>query len=263
MVNRELGRTGLGVSPIGFGAFKIGRNEGIKYPRDYDLPDDETASLLLNGVFDLGITYIDTAPAYGSSEQRIGKAIAHRRRELVISTKVGETFESGRSTFDFSAAGVRDSVQRSLQRLRTNVIDLVFAHSNGRDLAVLEDTDVVATLHALRDEGLVRAIGFSGKTVGGAAAALDWADAIMVEYHLENRAHEPVIAQAAAAGVGVVVKKGLASGHLSAGDAIRFVLANPGVSSMLVGSLSLEHLEENVRVAQEVGTEARRHEGRK
>ncbi len=160
MVDRELGRTGLRVSPIGFGAFKIGRNEGIKYPLDYDLPGDESVSLLLNGVLDLGITYVDTAPAYGSSEQRIGRAIAYRRRELVISTKVGETFESGRSTFDFSAAGVRDSVQRSLQRLRTDVIDLVFAHSDGRDLAVLEDTDVVATLHALRDEGLVRAIGF-------------------------------------------------------------------------------------------------------
>ena len=251
MVNRELGETGLRVSPIGFGAFKIGRNEGIKYPRNYDLPDDETVSLLLNGVLDLGITYVDTAPAYGSSEQRIGRAIAHRRRELVISTKVGESFESGRSTFDFSASGVRDSVQRSLQRLRTDVIDLVFAHSDGRDLAVLEDTDVVATLRALRDEGVVRAIGFSGKTADGAQAALDWADAIMVEYHLENRAHEPMIAQAAAAGVGVVVKKGLASGHLSAGDAIRFVLANPGVSSMLVGSLSLEHLEENVRRSDE------------
>ena len=112
----------------------------------------------------------------------------------------------------------------------------------------------------LRAEGIVRAIGFSGKDVEGAAAALDWADAIMVEYHLENRAHEPVIAQAAAAGVGVVVKKGLASGHLSPADAIRFVLANPDVSSVLVGSLSLEHLEENVRVAEEVGTEARRHE---
>ena len=173
----------------------------------------------------------------------------------MISTKVGESFESGHSTFDFSAAGVRDSVQRSLQRLRTDVIDLVFVHSDGRDLAVLDDTDVVATLRALRDEGVVRAIGFSGKTADGAQAALDWADAIMVEYHLENRAHERVIAPAAAAGVGVVVKKGLASGHLSAGDAIRFVLANPGVSSMLVGSLSLEHLEENVRVAEEVMSE--------
>ncbi len=252
MVNRELGETGLRVSPIGFGAFKIGRNEGIKYPRNYVLPDDETVSTLLNGAIDLGITYIDTAPAYGVSEQRIGSTIAHRRRELVISTKVGESFESGRSTFDFSAAATRNSVQRSLQRLRTDVIDLVFAHSNGRDLAVLEDTDVVATLRALRDEGVVRAIGFSGKTADGAQAALDWADAIMVEYHLENRAHEPVIAQAAAAGVGVVVKKGLASGHLIAADAIRFVLANPGVSSMLVGSLSLEHLEEDVRVAEEV-----------
>jgi aryl-alcohol dehydrogenase-like predicted oxidoreductase len=71
----------------------------------------------------------------------------------------------------------------------------------------------------------------------------------MVEYNLDDRSHAPVIARAAAAGVGVVVKKGLGSGRLPAGDAIGFVLANPGVVSMVVGTLDLAHLRENVAAA--------------
>ena len=90
------------------------------------------------------------------------------------------------------------------------------------------------------------AVGFSGKTVAGARAALAWADAIMVEYHLEDRTHEAVIAEAAAAGVGVIVKKGLASGRLPADEAIRFVLANEAVNSLIVGGLNLGHLRENI-----------------
>ena len=126
-----LGRTGLPVSRIGFGAFKIGRNQKIKYPNAYDLPTDRDVASLLNGVLDLGINYIDTAPAYGCSEERIGQAIAHRRAEFVLSTKVGELFADGVSSYEYSGAAVRDSIRRSLLRLRTDVLDIVFIHSNG------------------------------------------------------------------------------------------------------------------------------------
>ena len=80
-------------------------------------------------------------------------------------------------------------------------------------------------------------------------AALEWADALMVEYHLNDRTHEAVIAEAAARGIGVVVKKGLASGTLAAEASIAFVLANPGVTSLVVGALSLDHFRANVAVA--------------
>ena len=250
MVPRRLGPTGLLVSPIGFGAFKIGRNTGAKYPSGYALPTDQEVDHLLNGVLDMGINYIDTAPAYGSSEERIGRALAHRRDEFVLSTKVGETFDDGRSTFDYSAAGIRASVTRSLARLRTDHLDLVFIHSDGRDLEILNSTDAVQTLVGLRDEGLVRAIGLSGKTVEGAEAALGWSDALMVEYHLDNPTHAAVIEMAAQAGVGVVVKKGLASGRLDPAAAIRFVLGNASVGSLVIGGLSLEHLRENVQTAE-------------
>ena len=107
----RIGRAGLVVPPLGFGAFKIGRNQGVKYPNPYDLPDTAEVERLLNSVLDLGCTLIDTAPAYGVSESRIGQAIGHRRSEFVLSTKVGETFVDGQSRYDFSATSVKASLE--------------------------------------------------------------------------------------------------------------------------------------------------------
>ncbi len=249
MVRRRLGKTGFEISPIGFGAFKIGRNQKIKYPAGYDLPDDTQTEQLLNGVLDLHINYIDTAPAYGISEQRIGQFLSARRDEFVLSTKVGETFQDGQSTHDFTAQGVRRSIARSQKRLASEVLDIVFVHCDGNDLEILNETDVVATLIELKQSGQIKAIGFSGKTTEGARAAMDWADALMLEYHVDDTSHESVIAEAADKNIGVIVKKGLAAGHLDAATAINFVLNNPGVTSMVIGSLSLEHLEANAAIA--------------
>ncbi len=246
---RPIGRTGLAVPPLGFGAFKIGRNQGVKYPVPYDLPDEAAVGRLLNSVLDLGCTLIDTAPAYGLSEARIGQAIGHRRSEFVLSTKVGETFENGQSTYDFSAEGVRTSLERSLRNLKTDVLDLVFIHSNGHDQQILLETDTVAILQDYRARGLIRAIGLSGKTVAGAELGLKWADALMVEYHLQDTSHSQVMSQAAAAGVAVFVKKGLSSGKLAADESIRFVLGNADVTSLIVGGLNLDHFQENWNTA--------------
>ncbi len=239
------------LSLIGFGAFKIGRNQGIKYLSGYDLPTDAEAESLLNGVLDLGISYIDTAPAYGVSEERIGKFLARRASEFVLSTKVGETFEGGRSLHDFSAEGVRASIDRSRQRLRRDVLDLVFIHAGRNDLEVLEHTDAAQTLSDLRSAGVIRKIGFSGYTTPALMKALGWADALMLEYHLSDRSLELVIAEARRRGVDVIVKKGLASGTLDPDAALRFVLSNPGVSSLLVGSINLEHMRRNCAVARD------------
>lgn len=256
MVKRRLGNSGLMVTPIGFGAFKIGRNTGVKYPHGYALPDDQEADRLLNTVLDMGINFIDTAPAYGLSEERIGRSISHRRSEYILSTKVGEHYEDQRSTYDFSEHAVRASVTRSLQRLRTDALDLVFIHSHERDMDILNQTDAVPTLQALRSQGLVRAIGLSGKTPEGAAASLGWADVLMVEYNVEDRAQAKVIGQAAA-GVGVVVKKGLGSGRLDPATAIRFVLENPAVASLIIGTLNPDHIRENIRIAKQVAEASR------
>jgi len=240
------------LTPIGFGAFKIGRNRNIRYAAGYDLPDEAEAERLLNGVLDLGINSIDTAPAYGVSEERIGRAIGHRRGEYFLSTKVGETFTDGVSTYDFSAEGVRRSIEQSLRRLNTDVLDLVFVHASHDDLAVVEKTDAVPTLRRLREQGVTRAIGLSGYTMAAFRSALDWADALMLEYHARDRSLEPVIAEAAARGIAVMVKKGLASGTLNPGEAMPFILTNPCVTSVVIGSLSLAHLRENLALAERV-----------
>jgi aryl-alcohol dehydrogenase-like predicted oxidoreductase len=233
---------------VGFGAVKIGRNTAVKYPSGYDLPSEPQVAQLLNGVLDLGINLIDTAPAYGSSEERIGRAVGHRRTEFVLCTKAGEQFDQGHSRFDFSGSAIRRSLEESLRRLRTDRADVLLLHSDGRDLEILEHTDAVETLLALRSAGLARQVGLSGKTVAGARAALAWADVLMVPYNLEDPSHAAVIEEAHRAGVGVLVKKGLGAGRLVAAEALPFALAPAGVSSVVVGSLSLAHLRENLGV---------------
>jgi len=179
----------------------------------------------------------------------VGRWLALDRAKMIVSTKVGETFADGVSTYDFSKAAVEASLNRSQERLGLDTLDLVFIHSNGDDLDILRDGEAVNVLRKRREQRSLRAIGFSGKTVEGARAALDWADAIMVEYHLHDRSHETVIAEAHDRGVGVVVKKGLASGTLDAAESIRFVLGNPHVTSLVIGGLNAEHWRANVAIA--------------
>ena len=244
MVLRPLGKTGLKVSPISFGAFKIGRNEKTKYEQSYPLPSEEETSRLLNGVLDLGINLIDTAPAYGLSEQRIGRHISSRRREFILSTKIGETFEHGKSTYDFSAKAIANSFERSLTRLKTASVDFLFIHSDGREVAA----ETIAAIQNLKKQGKTRFIGLSGKTVESARAALKWADVLMIEYHPRDKSHEEIIERAGEMGVAILVKKPLASGQIPAQEAIPFILKKPRVATLVIGGLNLEHIRENLRV---------------
>lgn len=253
MDERRLGRNGPLVSTLGYGAFKIGRNEKTKYDVAYALPDQATVSRLLNEMIDLGINYFDTAPAYGLAEERIGAAISHRRHEFTLSTKVGETFENGDSTYDYSRTAIEHSLDRSLQRLKTDVLDLVLIHAHSDDLAIQSQTDAISTLQRFKASGAIKQIGLSAKTVAGARKALEWADVLMLEYHLQDQSAETVIADAAAAGIGVVVKKALASGHLAAAQALQFVLRNPGVCTAVVGTLNVDHMRANLENVQTAG----------
>jgi aryl-alcohol dehydrogenase-like predicted oxidoreductase len=208
---------------------------------------------LCDALLEMGVNYFDTAPAYGVSEERLGRLLVERlgprAKALVISTKVGERFDAGESVYDFSAAAVRDSVARSQELLRRKPLDLVLVHAHADDLAILRDTEVVVVLQELKTHGQIRTIGFSGKTVAAAEAALPWADVLMVEYHMDDLSHAAIIAAAAAANRGVVVKKGLASGRLPAEAAVPFVLRNAGVGSMVIGGLDVSHFAANVAAA--------------
>jgi aryl-alcohol dehydrogenase-like predicted oxidoreductase len=242
MVRRKLGNTGLSVSPISFGAFKIGRNEKIKYAQSYPLPSEEETAKLLNGILDIGINLIDTAPAYGLSEERIGRHIGHRRTEFILATKVGETFEDGKSIYDFFEKAIRASIERSLKRLRTDHVDFLFIHSDGRDLEIQN----APLMRRLKKEGKTRFIGMSGKTVEGAQAALEWADALMIEYHPKDTSHQQLIDETDKA---ILIKKPLAAGHLSPRDAIPFILQKPNVATLVIGGLNLDHFKENLAIA--------------
>ncbi len=254
---RSLGvDTGIEVSPLGLGTVKFGRNQQVKYPRPFAIPDDAAVRGLLALAADLGINLIDTAPAYGSSEERLGHLLPGPRDRWVIVTKVGESFENGRSHFDFSAAATRASVERSLCRLRTDYLDAVLIHSDGDDLRILEHEPVVETLLRLKEEGLIRAFGLSGKTVAGGLRALETCDLVMATCNLEYDEERPVFEAAARAGKGVLVKKGLQSGHVpGAGGveaAMRHIFDQPGVSSVIVGTINPGHLRENVAIAEAV-----------
>ena len=256
---RTLGQTGLEVSCLGLGTVKIGRNQSVKYPSRFDLPDDSSVELLLNKAEELGINLLDTAPAYGNSEERLGKLMKNRDRWIICS-KVGEEFQNGQSTFDFSAGAVRNSVERSLRRLNTDWLDMVLVHSDGNDVGIMDDSDCLGELQKLKERGLIRSYGMSTKTVEGGLRALRRTDVVMVTYNPLVHEDGVVIDEAVKLNKGILIKKGLLSGHLDSLTAaekkddpveqsLRFIFSKPGVGSVIVGTINPQHLEHNVGCA--------------
>lgn len=245
---RQLGNTGMSVSVLGLGTVKLGRREGVRYPAPFELPSDAEARRLLDTARALGINLIDTAPAYGTSEVRLGGLLRNHRNAWCLCTKVGESFADGASTYDFSPEHVQASVKRSLQRLHTDRLDIVLIHSDGNDLDILDGLGTLDCLRDLKSRGWIRAVGISHKTIPGAQRAIALGcDVIMATLNLADQSEAELIARAGAAGCGVLVKKALASGH-SGMDSLRFAAGAEGVSSVIVGTISPAHLQENAAV---------------
>lgn len=251
---RRLGRTGIEVGVLGLGTVKLGRNQGVKYPRGFAIPDDDAVRELLTLAADLGINLVDTAPSYGSSEERLGQLLPGPRERWVLCTKVGEDFAAGISRHDFSPAAVRESVERSLRRLRTDRLDLVLIHSDGNDLDIIEHSGALEALAELKREGKLRALGMSTKTLAGGLRAAELCDVLMVTWNLADESQVPVIDRCRELGTGVLIKKALASGHAATGgDPVRAafaqLLGHPGVASLVVGTIDPEHLRANAAAA--------------
>ena len=255
---RSFGRTGLQVPPLSFGAGGIG---------DPALPEDAVARLL-HGAVDLGLTLIDTAPSYGLSEERIGRYLASRRKEVVLSTKVGYGVAG---IPDWTGASVTAGIDAALARLRTDVIDIVHLHSC--PLEVLREGGVVEPLLRAADAGKLRVAAYSGDN-----APLEWAasdapfGSLQMSINLfDQRALGAAQAAAVRRGLGVIAKRALGNApwrfaERPVGDdaepywermramglpgfgipwdelAVRFTAFSPGVSTALVGSRSLDHL---------------------
>ncbi len=251
MFYRHLGSTGMSVSALGFGTVKLGRNEGVKYPEAFVMPDDREAQVLLGLARDLGINFIDTAPAYGNSEERLGALLKADRKQWLICSKVGEEFVDGISQFDFTPEHTRKSIERSLQRLKTDYVDIVLVHSDGNDVDIIQNSGTLETLAELKKRGWIRAFGMSTKTIEGGLLAAEKSDVVMVTYNLGERSEVPVMDYCREHHKGVLIKKAFASGNQCQGDAVSEALAmifnHPGVSSAIVGTINPNHLRENVQ----------------
>jgi aryl-alcohol dehydrogenase-like predicted oxidoreductase len=263
----SFGATGLRVSRLGLGAGHIGGD---------DLDEREVARLL-HGALDAGVTLIDTARGYGKSEERIARHLGGRRDELVLSTKGGYGVEG---VPDWTAEAVTRGVEAALTTLRTDRIDVFHLHSCPRE--ILERGEVVRALSDAVRAGKVRVAAYSGEN-----EALEWAvssgcfGSLQCSVNLvDQRSLDGAIAEAARRGLGVIGKRPLANAcwrfdarpigdyaevywerlatlrdRLGAVDwpnlAVRFAAFAPGVSSVIVGTRSLEHLHRSLAAVDE------------
>lgn len=279
---RTLGSTGLQVSEIGFGALEIGRDWAADVNSDFRHLTEREAADVLNGVLDLGINFIDTAPAYWYSEEFIGKAIAHRRSEYVLATKVGEHCDPSGSVYDYSAEATKRFIDASLKHLRTEYIDLLQIHS--ASIEVLERGETLEAMKEAKNAGKVLHLGMTGG-VSECTRALELGgfETVQFPYNLINlAAEERLLDLAREQNAGVIIMRGLAGGKLSqkysrlqdhelcsaiaglsviaeeypescqdriVALAIGYVLARPEVSTVIIGTRRLRAIEQNLQAA--------------
>lgn len=200
MEKRQLGQTDIHVTRLGVGLSEIG--SGVSA---------ETASDVLNTALDAGINFLDTAECYNDSEELVGNAVSHRRSEFFLATKTGHTWDdySGK---DWTVKTVRDSIERSLKRLKTEYVDLLQLHSCS--VEVLKKGEVTRVLQEAKQAGKTRYIGYSGDN----APAL-WAvesglfDTLQTSFNLvDQKARFELFDKAKAKGMGIIVKRPIANG---------------------------------------------------
>jgi aryl-alcohol dehydrogenase-like predicted oxidoreductase len=246
--------TDINVSVLGLGTVKLGRNTAVKYPTTFNIPDDKTAFAILHTAAEQGINLLDTAPAYGNSEARLGELIKHTSNEWIISTKVGEIFNpaTGQSIYNFSPEHIQISIENSLRRLQRDYLDIVLVHSNGDDENIIQNYGALDTLNQLKQKGLIRATGMSTKTVDGGILAAKCADIIMVAHSLTYQQDIPVIEYAGQHKKSIFIKKAFDSGNCtltspekSIQKTFDHIYKNSGVSSIILGSINPEHIKNN------------------
>ena len=199
----DFGKTGYKVSRLGAGLAEIGH--------ELELADIEQAGSVLNNALDMGINFLDTAASYDISEELIGLTLAQRRDEYTLVTKAGQANGDGLYGKDWTYETVRDSIDRSLRRMKTDYVDLVQLHSCG--IPDLERGDIIRALEDARDAGKTRMIGYSGDN-----EAAHWAvdsgvfDTLQTSFNLvEQRAYTTgVLEKCAENGIGVIAKRPIA-----------------------------------------------------
>jgi aryl-alcohol dehydrogenase-like predicted oxidoreductase len=218
---RVLGRTGVEVSVLGYGAMELrGQLTGPASHISAPPIADEDAGRLLNELLDSGVSLIDTSIDYGRSEELIGRYLSPRRGEFFLASKCGCSAsappgEAMLLPHDYSAANVRAGVEQSLGYLRTDYLDLVQVHlspSRG-ELAAGETIEALASLRA---EGKVRFIGMSGTLPNLTDhLGMDVFDVFQIPYSALQPEHGELVSRAADAGAGVLIRGAVARGTAS------------------------------------------------
>lgn len=219
MNHRILGRTGLRVAEIGFGAWAIGgQQEGAR--RSYGPTDDGVSLAALERAWELGGNFIDTADAYGvgHSETLIGRFLAGRRDRVIVATKFGHFPFADPARRLPTPANIRFCLEESLRRLGTDYIDLYQCHEC--PLAIARAHDVAGTMEKLRAEGKIRHAGISvyGATQIRQVARGEFGavfSTIQESYNVTTLLFREALHEAAAAGLGIIVREPLGNGLLS------------------------------------------------
>ncbi|MBX3379896.1 MAG: aldo/keto reductase [Phycisphaeraceae bacterium] len=276
--HRTFGKTGLSVAVLGFGGSEIG----------YERTDDATVAKLLNAALDAGLNVVDTAECYIASEEQIARAIGHRRKDFHIFTKVGHWIPEGKTeAWGWTKEGVLASIDRSLQRLKTDHVELVQIHSCG--IEELKQGGCVEGLQEAQKQGKTRFIGYSGDREAALHAInMDVFGALQTSVNIaDQQCIELFLPQAKAKNMGVIAKRPIANAAwrhdadpnnygsvywqrfqklqypFATGDArkmtgpdgpvgiaLRFTLQQPGVHVAIVGTSKPERWSENAALTQ-------------
>lgn len=271
MEKREYGTTGMQVSILGFGGAEIG----------FEGATPEQADKLLGGALDAGLNVIDTAECYANSEELIGRAVSHRRGDYYLFTKCGHA--AGFDQPDWEPAMLEASIDRSLQRLRTDYVDVIHLHSCSEEL--LRQGDVIDVLKRAKEKGKTRFIGYSGDHLAARYAVECGAfDSLETSVNIaDQEAITLTLPEAQRRGMGVVAKRPIANAawksgarpasdyslpywerlrqldydflrgdvNASIGVALRFTLSVPGVHAAIVGTAKPERWLENAKLLEQ------------
>ena len=271
MEKRQLGKTDMQVSVLGFGGAEIG----------FEATTEEAVKQLLNSALDEGLNVIDTGECYEGSEELIGKTVSHRREEFYLFTKCGHP--RGIGSEDWSTPSLLESIERSLRRLNTDHLDLIQLHSCSE--ATLRKGDVIAALQTARDKGYSRYIGYSGDSLAAKfAVECDAFDTLQTSISIaDQESIELTLPLARAKQMGVIAKRPIAnvawkeshkpidSYHQtywerlrklhyefirhhpleeSIAHALRFTLSVPGVHTAIVGTSKPERWSQNAQLVE-------------
>src|SRR5262245_36275092 len=279
---RTLGRTGLQVTTLGFGALELrGMVAGVGRPLIPGQPER-----ILHAVLDAGINYIDVAVDYGEAEAHIGRCISGRRQEFYLASKCGCPLDVTRFTPNertrfgvplprlhaYSRQNIIGGVHPPLRRQETDYLDVVQVHFSPAQ-EVLEHEGAIETLHDLQHAGKIRFLGCSSILPNITDhIAMGVFDVLQIPYSALQPEHEAAIAAAASTGAGVVIRGGVARGAPGAGHGstevwklweraqmdevlegmsateflLRFTITNPDMHTTIVGTLNPTHLHENI-----------------